>query len=418
MRQDLAKTRRVCQFRMPNRSRAGITIWLGGLALVLLLLPSPAPAGVKQKVAALAPSGLVLVMDAKGNELVAQNADRPFAPASVTKIVTAWLAMEVLGGDYRFRTRFYLDDNRVLYVRGGGDPFLISEELARLASRLASAVGKEPLTGIALDASYYASDLRIPGIEDTNEAYDALNSALAVNFNTIHAVRRGKRVRSAEKQTPITPLAISQFRARGPNGRGRISLTQDSAVSLHYAGELLAAFLKRAGVSLSGKITTGSVPEGLAPVYVHRQSRGLSEIITEMLRYSNNYIANQVFLEIGGHRHGGPVSLEKSLKVAREILAAHNLAEAIQLEEGSGISRGNRFTARGLARLLHHFAPHADLLHGRKGAAHKTGTLSGVRTLAGYANTTRYGQVRFVIALRGNNGALRFRLLQAIESGL
>jgi D-alanyl-D-alanine carboxypeptidase/D-alanyl-D-alanine-endopeptidase (penicillin-binding protein 4) len=62
---------------------------------------------------------LVLVIDAEGNELVAQNADDPFVPASVTKIVTAWLTMEVLGGDYRFQTRFYLDDKRVLYVRGG-----------------------------------------------------------------------------------------------------------------------------------------------------------------------------------------------------------------------------------------------------------------------------------------------------------
>ncbi len=51
--------------------------------------------------------------------------DEPFVPASVTKIVTAWLAMEVLGGDYRFKTRFYLDDKRVLFVSGGGDPFLI-----------------------------------------------------------------------------------------------------------------------------------------------------------------------------------------------------------------------------------------------------------------------------------------------------
>jgi serine-type D-Ala-D-Ala carboxypeptidase/endopeptidase (penicillin-binding protein 4) len=46
-------------------------------------------------------------MDEKGNELIAQNADQPFVPASVTKIVTAWLAMEVLGGYYRFETRFY-----------------------------------------------------------------------------------------------------------------------------------------------------------------------------------------------------------------------------------------------------------------------------------------------------------------------
>jgi hypothetical protein len=166
--------------------------------------------------------------------------------------------------------------------------------------------------------------LRIPGIEDTDEAYDALNSALAVNFNTIHAVRRGKTVRSAEKQTPITPLAISQFRARGPNGRSRISLTQeDPSVGVQYAGELLAAFIERAGGSVKGEISTGSVPEGLEPVYVHRQSRILSEILTQMLLGSNNYIANQVFLEIGAHRLGGPVSLKKSLQVAREILADH-----------------------------------------------------------------------------------------------
>ena len=73
------------------------------LAIALLLLPASALAGAKEKVAALAPQGVVLVVDEKGNELVAQNADKPFVPASVTKIVTAWLAMEVLGGDYRFR---------------------------------------------------------------------------------------------------------------------------------------------------------------------------------------------------------------------------------------------------------------------------------------------------------------------------
>ena len=388
------------------------------LALALLLLPSPAIAGAEEKVASLAPKGLVLVMDAAGNELVVQNADEPFVPASVTKIVTAWLAMDVLGADYRFQTRFYLDDDRVLYVRGGGDPYLISEELAQLASQLVAAVGKEPLAGIVLDAGYYPSDLRIPGVVDSNESYDALNSALAVNFNTIHALRRGDKVCTAEKQTPITPLAISQFRARGPNGRGRISLTQDPAVSLQYAGELIAAFIKQAGGSVNGDITAGSVPKGLDPIYVHRQSRKLSEILTQMLRYSNNYVANQVFLEIGAQRYGGPVSLDKSRQVAREILAAHGLAEAIQLEEGSGISRNNRFTARGLARLLHQFAPHADLFHGRGGAPHKTGTLTGVRTLAGYANTSQHGQVRFVISLRSNNGAMRFRLLRAIESGL
>lgn len=390
------------------------------LALVcaLLLQPVHALADAREKVAALAPSGLVLVMDDKGNELVAQNADKPFVPASVAKIVTAWLAMEVLGADYRFETRFYLDGDRTLYIRGGGDPFLISEELAELAPALVAAIGKQPLRGIVLDASYYPSDIRIPGIEDTDEAYDALNSALAVNFNTIFAVRKGKTVRSAEKQTPITPLAISLFRARGHQGRGRISLTQDPAVGLQYAGELIVAFIERAGGSVKGRISTGVVPKGLEPVYVHRQSRTLSTILAGLLLGSNNYVANQVFLEVGGQRLGGPVSLEKSLKVANEMLARHGLAESIKLEEGSGISRANRFSARGLARLLHLFEPHAILLRSGEGTRFKTGTFSGVRTLAGYADTSRHGRVRFVIALTGNDGAMRFRLLKAIQSEL
>src|SRR5213079_3126118 len=113
----------------------------------------------------------------KGNELVARNADKPFVPASVAKVVTAWLAMEVLGGDYRFQTRFYLDNERVLYIRGGGDPFLVSEELEPLGAQLVAAIGKEPIKRILVYTSYYPSDLRIPGIEDTNASYDALNSA-------------------------------------------------------------------------------------------------------------------------------------------------------------------------------------------------------------------------------------------------
>jgi D-alanyl-D-alanine carboxypeptidase/D-alanyl-D-alanine-endopeptidase (penicillin-binding protein 4) len=357
-------------------------------------------------------------MDANGNELVAQNADEPFVPASVTKIVTAWLAMETLGGDYRFETRFYLDSKRVLYVRGGGDPFLVSEELALLAPELVKAIGNKPITGIVLDASYFPAKLSIPGVEDSSRSFDALNSAIAVNFNTINAVRRGNKVESGEKQTPITPLAISQFRARGPKGSGRISLNQEPALSLQYAGELLAAFIKQAGGSVTGKITTGAVPAGLEPVYVHKQSRALSEVLRELLLGSNNYIANQIFLEIGAKSFGGPVSLEKSLQVARKILAANGLADAINLEEGSGLSRGNHFTARGLAKALNLFAPHMGLLKADKEASYKTGTLEGVRTLAGYANTSGHGRIRFVISLKGNDGAMRFKLLKAIESEL
>src|SRR5262249_56696910 len=94
----------------------------------------------------------------------------------------------------------------------------------------------------------------------------------------------------------------------GQKGRGRIRRGQESAVSLQYAGELIAAFIERAGGSVKGEISTGSVRNGLEPVYVHRQSRTLSDILVQLLRASNNYIANQVFLEIGGHPPAGPCS--------------------------------------------------------------------------------------------------------------
>lgn len=410
---------RGCRARRPA-PRLHLFFWstLIAFACIMLAASGQALAGVKEDIAALAPSALVLATDENGNELVVQNADTPFVPASVAKIVTAWLAMEVLGADYRFTTRFYLDKNRVLYIRGGGDPFLISEELAQLASMLVAAIGKRPLKGIVIDASYYPADIRMPGMEDTNESYDALNLALAVNFNTIEAVRKGNTVRSADKQTPITPLAISEFRARGPAGRGRINLGQDPAVGLQYAGELIAAFVKRAGVSLRGKISAGAIPKGLEPVYVHRQSRTLSTILTELLLGSNNFVANQVFLEIGAHRLGGPVSLEKSLKVAGELLTQHGLTDAIHLEEGSGISRDNRFTARGLTALLHLFEPYASLLRSGDGAQFKTGTFSGASTLAGYADTSKHGRIRFVISLTDNTNAMRFRLLKAIQAAL
>src|ERR1700693_3048024 len=107
-----------------------VTVWSRVILLGLVLLPAQALAGAKEKVAALAPSGLVLVVDNAGKELVAENADEPFVPASVAKCVPAWLALQVRGGDYLFQSPFYLDGARVLYGRGGGDPFLVSEELA------------------------------------------------------------------------------------------------------------------------------------------------------------------------------------------------------------------------------------------------------------------------------------------------
>src|SRR4029078_10350966 len=154
------------------------SMWSRLIAIVVALLRTPAQgrAEPKEKIEALAPSALVLVVNDKGDELIAQNVDQTFVPASVTKIVTWGLALEVLGSDYRFQPRFYLDGSRVLYIRGGGDPFLVSEELVPLASELVAAIGKEPFSRIVVDGSYYPANIAIPGVEDTNESYDAPNA--------------------------------------------------------------------------------------------------------------------------------------------------------------------------------------------------------------------------------------------------
>lgn len=377
----------------------------------------PAQADIKERVRALAPNGLVYVETKDGEVLVSQNADGAFVPASVAKIVTAWLAMDVLGPDYRFTTQFYLDDDRILYVRGGGDPFLVSEEWALIAPELIKAAGSEPFKAIRLDTSYFAANMRVPGVVSDEETYNASNAALAANFNTINAVREGNSVRSAEEQTPITPLAVSQFRARAPNGRSRISLAQeDPNLSAVYAGELLSAFIAKSGGTVEGDIAIGQVPAGLKPIYVHRQTRPLSEIVNAMMIGSNNFIANQIFLEAGARDQGAPASLTKSIAAAKTRLSALGVGDAISVAEGSGISRQNRYTAQALVKVLNDFEPYAELMtRSRGGSRYKTGTLSTVSTLAGYANTQNHGMVRFVIALPGGNRPVTFNILAALQ---
>lgn len=388
--------------------------------LMLALSILPAQADIADTIRKLAPNAIVLVVDEKDEPLVAQSPDKPFTPASIAKIVTGWMALTVLGSDYRFQTRFHMDEDRKLYVRGGGDPFLVSEEFAMLVPALLEKTGSEPFSGIVLDTSYFPKNLQIPGIEPDDEAYNALNVALAANFNTIHAVRKGNSVRSAEKQTPITPLAIEQFKRRGPKGRGRISLSQeDPSLGARYAGELLAEFIRMSDGKIDGEIIIGRIPDGLEPVYIHRQSRPLSDIVRLMLLGSNNYIANQLFLEAGAQPDQGEVSIERSLSVLGNLLSERNFDGEVNLLEGSGISKQNRVTAAGFAEVLKGFAPHAELLKKtRRGSRYKTGTLDNVSTLAGYVKTQNHGMARFVIALPGRTGKLRFNILSAMEKQL
>ena len=74
----------------------------------------------------------VLVSDSHGRTLFSKNADHRLVPASTLKILTALAALHYLGPDHRFITEFYMDHNNNLFVKGYGDPLLISEVIAIL----------------------------------------------------------------------------------------------------------------------------------------------------------------------------------------------------------------------------------------------------------------------------------------------
>jgi len=136
------------------------------------------------------------------------------------------------------------------------------------------------------------------------------------------------------------------------------------------------------------------------------------------LIYSNNYVANQVFLAVGLAVHGAPASLEKSRKVARAFVAEHPGLAGLVLVEGSGISYENQATGRALAEALRLFEPHRDLLRQRQGVRHKTGTLKVTKSVAGYLDTRSHGTVRFVISLDGRGSQRRWDIVRLLGEGL
>ena len=150
------------------------------LALAWVLLAAPA---VARPLCESEATGYLL-LDEAGETIDACRAERPLIPASTLKLVTAWLALEHWGDDYRFATDFFLDDDQWLWVRGHGDPMLVSEELKRVAAALAQ-TGLKSLRGIGIDEQWFAERIDIPGRGDSDNPYDAPVAALAANFNTV-----------------------------------------------------------------------------------------------------------------------------------------------------------------------------------------------------------------------------------------
>ena len=369
------------------------------LALGLYLaLPASLWAGASQSLESLVENGGLLVTR-NGAIIYEHNPDSQFMPASVQKIGTALAAIQILGKEYRFSTRFYLNNDHDLHIQGLGDPLLISEEVAKIVATLRNR-GLSSIRNIVVDDSGCRLENGTDGATNTLNPYDAQNSCLAVNFNTINLIKGADgSVRSGEEQTPTLPL-MRELAQGLPPGTHRINATATGNQSLRYVGELFAAMFKKQGVTVRGEIIPGPVPEGLKPLYEHASSKTLDEVLTGLLKYSNNFIANQLFLAMGAKEYGWPATWDKGQRAMTGLYRNKlGLSEKdIVVREGSGLSRQNRMTPRGMLAILEAFKPHAVLLPFENNCLRKSGTMTGVYGYGGYFAGAR-GLDSFVLLL-------------------
>lgn len=333
----------------------------------------------------------VLFESRDGDVLYERNADLPLIPASNMKIVTGACALTRLGPNHRFVTEVFsdgvlegrrLDGN--LYVRGTGDPSLVSEELWRLVEEI-RVLGIDEVAGdLVLDASLFDSvPSASPEAGEGDRAYHARTGALSLNFNSIAVhIRPGDHNGDAAvvSLSPEAGFVELRNKARtGParrgstlevertlnDGRNVVTVTGNipagSPVRTVYRnlddptgcfGAAMSAFLERAGVALRGGVRRGPVPAGLEPIVSH-ESKPLSLMIRDLGKYSNNFVAEQLLKAMAASRLGVPGTTDGGATILEEYLRSVGAdSGSYRIVDGSGFSRDNRLTVRSLVRVM------------------------------------------------------------------
>lgn len=339
-----------------------------------------------------------LVADPDGNVLIENHAAEGFVPASTLKILTSLASLHYLGPTYRFRTDFYLSPRKDLVVKGYGDPMLISEILEEIADHIAGEI--HSFKDLVVDDTFFHSRIRIPGQGSSTNPYDAPVGALSANFNTIFFKRDAHgRIVSAESQTPMIPFARRMIR-KLQEGKGRFTFYHDSRQAALYAGELLSCLLQRRGTVMEGRVRLGTRGPGDSLIYSYRSRFDLEDTIRKMLAFSNNFMANQIFLCLGASIYGAPATLEKGVKIVSAYAHQALGLKKIRIAEGSGISRKNHISPEGMLTVLKDFRPYRELLPREGPFLYKTGTLEGIHNRAGYIEESTGKTGYFVLFLK------------------
>jgi D-alanyl-D-alanine carboxypeptidase/D-alanyl-D-alanine-endopeptidase (penicillin-binding protein 4) len=347
----------------------------------------------------------VALAELDGEKILAWNEDSPLIPASTLKILTAYMALQKWGAEHRFYTDFYLHQGQ-LWVKGFGDPFITSEELELVAlaikQRLNEAQQANRITQIWVDGRFFAQQ-SVPGTGNQIDPYNAPVSAVAANFNTVKLRINAKgALESAEEQTPLTSVAravadqraMQVIRSKGAAGE-RINLRSSRNAELHFA-EILRHKL---GLTSEVGVYQGALPDGADLLYRHYNSKPLTEQLRGALYYSNNFIANQIFLMLppvgdvsAEGRNGVGRDIRASARYVQKYLRQELMWRNFMVDEGAGLSRTNRLSAAQLLDVLRYFEPNKSMLRAYRYEVNghkvevlaKTGTLKGIRTLAGY----------------------------------
>lgn len=397
-----------------------------------------------------------------GRVLMEKNPDLPLVPASTMKVVTSAAALQALNPDFTFRTEALVEKapgSSVgnLFLKGYGDPYLVSEELYAL-TRAVKEKGLEEIRGdIVVDDSYF-----VPGIPlDENEklghrAYHAPYGALSLNFNSVKIVihpgeRPGKPARvvidpmseyvtvKADIKTVKGARPCQATISKETTGEDREMITLEGEIGVQspskgryvnvaspslYTGEVFKEFLLREGIRVTGRVIRGKVPPS-AVLFEEFNSRPLGVIVYWLNKFSNNFMAEQISMALGAKVLGPPGTREKGLSVIRKYLLSCGVKEdCFALSEASGLSRNNRLSASALVKVLltaaRDFSYSAEFMASlgvagvdgtlkekltdpvaKRKIRGKTGTLRGVNALTGYG-VSRDGK-RFAFAVLANS---------------
>ena len=389
------------------------------------------------------------------------NADVSMNPASTMKLVTTYAALEMLGPTHQWKTEFYTDgtlNNGILqgnlYLKGGGDPKLNMEKLWLLMRDL-RANGVQQVTGdLVLDRNFFEQP-QLPAFNDDgndeNKPFLVKPDALMVNLKALRFVARndsGKVLVSVEppiasiridnqvkainakqcsgdvRYNPVTQadgsvvVTVSGQLADGCNSQTYLSLLDHAT----YTAGAVRAIWKELGGSIQGQDRQASVPKS-AKLLARAYSPDLAEIIRDINKYSNNTMAQQLFLSLGAQfrTDADGDDAKAAQRVVRQWLAKKGItAPHLVMENGSGLSRAERVSAREMAQMLQAAwkSPYAAEfissmpIAGKDGTmrkrlkttamngqAHiKTGTLNTVRAISGFSRDSN-GDTWAVVAI-------------------